>query len=176
MAFLEAEMLDSGVVEQAGVGQLRFWHLTFQEHYAASALVELDDDDGSEGWWQVLAAHLDERQWEEVMEHFAGCLARTGQRRLNLLVERILTIAESGDLASLSFAVGVLGRILRILTIYVYEPPQRLGWEQAKERVMPILTTEGAFQVPVNKRVEAAEALERQVIRGFKTRSRKCYR
>jgi hypothetical protein len=24
MAFLEAEMLDSGVVEQAGVGQLRF--------------------------------------------------------------------------------------------------------------------------------------------------------
>lgn len=159
MAFLEAEMLDSGVIEQAGIGQLRFWHLTFQEHYAASALVELDDDDGPQGWWQVLAPHLGDRQWEEVLEHFAGCLARTGRRRLNLLVERILITAESGDLASLASAVGVLGRILRILTIYDYEPPQRLGWEQAKERVMRIFTTEGASQVPVNERIEAAEAL-----------------
>ncbi|MDZ7581276.1 MAG: hypothetical protein U5R30_11870 [Deltaproteobacteria bacterium] len=66
MASLKAEMLDSGVVEQAGVGQLRFWHLTFQKPYAASALVEQDDDDGPEDWWQAIALHLGDRQWDEV--------------------------------------------------------------------------------------------------------------
>jgi predicted NACHT family NTPase len=111
MDFLEAEMLDSGVVEQAGPGELRFWHLTFQEHYAAKALVELSDSDGPEGWWHAIAPHLDDRQWDEVFEHFAGCLAMTGRRRLNLLVERILGTAKPRDLTSLARAVGVLGRI-----------------------------------------------------------------
>ncbi|MCP4693423.1 MAG: hypothetical protein GY859_35620, partial [Desulfobacterales bacterium] len=93
MEFLEAEMLDSGIVGQAGVGQLRFWHYTFQEHYAARAIVDLEDGGGRKGWWNIVSRYLDDRQWDEVFDHFAGCLARTGRRRLNLLVERILGTA-----------------------------------------------------------------------------------
>jgi hypothetical protein len=159
MDFLEAEMLDSGVVEQAGTGALRFWHLTFQEHYAAKALVELSDSNGSEGWWHAIVPHLDDRQWDEVLEHFSGCLAMTGRRRLNLLVERILGTAKSGDLTSLARAVGILGRILRILEVYNYQPPKRLGWQKAREQVMDIFTPEGAPRVPVDQRIAAAEAL-----------------
>jgi hypothetical protein len=159
MDFLEAEMLDSGIVEQAVTGQLRFWHYTFQEHYAARALVELSDGDGSEGWWHAVAPHLDDRQWDEVLDHFAGCLARTGRMRLNFLVERVLGTAMKGDLASVARAVGILGRTLRILEVYDYQPPARLGWEEARKQVMDIFTPEGALRVPVEQRIVAAEAL-----------------
>jgi len=156
--FLEAEMLDSGIVEQARSGDLRFWHYTFQEHYAARALAELSDADGPDGWWQAIKPHLDDRQWDEVLDHFVGCLARTGRRQLNLLVERVLRSAD-GSLTSLARVVGVLGRILRILAVYDYQPPSRLGWAEARARVMDIFTLNGAFSVPVEQRIAAAEAL-----------------
>ncbi|MBW1933076.1 MAG: SUMF1/EgtB/PvdO family nonheme iron enzyme [Deltaproteobacteria bacterium] len=156
--FLEAEMLDSGIVEQAGSGDIKFWHYTFQEHYAARALAEKSDADGPDGWWQAIKPHLDDRQWDEVLDHFVGCLAWTGRRRLNLLVERVLRSAD-GSLTSLARAVGVLGRILRILTVFDYQPPARLGWEKARDRVMDIFTLEGASRVPVEQRIAAAEAL-----------------
>ncbi len=161
MDFLEAEMLDSGIVEQAGIGQLRFWHYTFQEHYAARAIVELGAGEGPDGWWNLIFHYLDDRQWDEVLDHFSGCLARTGRRRLNLLVERILKIANMEDLASVARAVGVLGRILRILEVYDYKPPSRIGWEEARERVMGIFELKGASRVPVAQRIAAAEALGR---------------
>ncbi|MBW1784257.1 MAG: SUMF1/EgtB/PvdO family nonheme iron enzyme [Deltaproteobacteria bacterium] len=157
--FLEAEMIDSGIVEQAETGQLKFWHYTFQDHYAGKSLVELSDDEGEGGWWQIISKHLDDRQWDEVIDHFAGCLALTGRRRLHLLVERILGTSVNGDLSSLARAVGVLGRILRILEVYKYQPPDRLGWEKARNEVMEIFTIEGAKVVPVNERIAAAEAL-----------------
>jgi hypothetical protein len=155
--FLEAEMIDSGIVEQAGSGDLRFWHYTFQEHYAARALAELSDADRPDGWWQAIKPHLDDRQWDEVLDHFVGCLAWTGRRRLNLFVERVLSTAD-GSLTSLARAVGVLGRILRILGVYDYQPPTRLGWGEARDRVMDIFTLEGASRVPVEQRIAAAEA------------------
>ncbi len=159
MDFLEAEMLDSGIVEQSGTGQLRFWHYTFQEHYAARALSELADGDGSDGWQQIVKPHIDDRQWDEVIDHFAGCLAWTGRRRLNLLVDLILDTTMPGDLASLARAVGVLGRILGILEAYSYQPPARIGWENARDQVMEIFEREGAAKVPVELRISAAEAL-----------------
>ena len=156
--FLEAEMLDSGVVEQAGSGDIKFWHYTFQEHYAARVLAELSDADGPDGWWHAVKPHLDDHQWDEVLDHFAGCLAWTGRRRLNLLVERVLSEAD-GSLAFLARAVGVLGRILRILNVYDYQPPKRLGWEDARAQVMDIFTLDGASRVPFEQRIAAAEAL-----------------
>ncbi|RKX61427.1 MAG: hypothetical protein DRP37_03945 [Thermodesulfobacteriota bacterium] len=159
--FLEADMIDSGIVEQAGSGDIRFWHYTFQEHYAARALAELSDADRPGGWWQAIKPHLDDRQWDEVLDHFVGCLAWTGRRRLNLLVERVLGTTADGSLTSLARAVGVLGRILRILTVYDYQPPTRLGWEEARGRVMDIFTLEGASRVLFEQRMAAAEALGR---------------
>ncbi len=161
MEFLESEMLDSGIVEQASVGQLRFWHYTFQEHFAARAIVDQEDGEGPGGWWHIVSRNLDNRQWDEVLDHFAGRLARTGRRRLNLLVERVLGTVKMEDLASVARAVGVLGRILRILEVYDYDPPSRLGWEEARNRVMEIFDLAGASRVPVEQRIAAAEALGR---------------
>jgi hypothetical protein len=155
--FLEAEMVDSGIVCQDSTGRLRFWHLTFQEHYAGRALAELGD--GDDGWWARIAPHADDEQWKEVMDHFAGCLARTGRRGLNLLVERILEQAKDRDLAATARAVGVLGRLLRILEVYDYQPPARLGWDEARDRVLAIFTPDGAKRVPWRQRLAAAEAL-----------------
>ncbi len=157
--FLEAEMLDSGIIEQAGSGDIRFWHYTFQEHYAARVLAELSDANGPDGWWQAIKPHLDDHQWDEVFDHFAGCLAWIGRRRPNLLVERVLGTTANGILTSLARAVGVLGRILRILTVYDYQPPERLGWQEARDRVMDIFTLDGASRVSVEQRIAVAEAL-----------------
>jgi formylglycine-generating enzyme required for sulfatase activity len=161
--FLENEMLDSGIVEQAGIGQLRFWHLTFQEHFAGLSLTELGDGvenrEPAVDWWPLIAPHLWDRQWTEVLDHFTGCLAKTGRRRLHLLVERILGTAEDGGLVSTARAVGVLGRLLKILELDRYQPPQQLGWEVARERAMAVFTKEGAAQVPVETRIAAADAL-----------------
>lgn len=155
MAFLEGEMLWSGIVEKVGEGQLRFWHLTFQEHYAARALVDRSD----KAWWAAVKDRLWDRGWCEVVDHLAGCLAWTGESRLNRLVERILALATAGDLAATARVVGVLGRLLRILHVYEYAPPPHLGWEVVRARVMDIFTIEGARRVPWRERIAAAEAL-----------------
>jgi len=159
MRFLEAEMVDSGIVCQDSTGRLRFWHLTFQEHYAGRALAELGD--GDNGWWAHIAPHVDDERWRDVLDHFAGCLANTGRRGLNLLVERILEQAREGDLVATAQAVGILGRLLRILEVYDYQPPARLGWDKVRERVLAIFTLEGATRVPWPQRLAAAEALGR---------------
>ena len=152
-------MLDSSIIEQAGSGDIKFWHYTFQEHYAARVLAELSDADGPDGWWHAVKPHLDDRQWDEVLDHFAGCLAWIGRRRPNLLVARVLGTTADGSLTSLARAVGVLGRILRILTVYDYQPPARLRWGEASDRVMDIFILEGASQVPIDQRIAAAETL-----------------
>lgn len=43
--FREAEVVDSGIVWQDSTGRLRFWRLTFREHYTDRAMVELGDAD-----------------------------------------------------------------------------------------------------------------------------------
>jgi len=157
--FLEEEMLSSGIIERIGLGQLRFWHLTFQEHLAARALTELGDQEGLAGWWAQLAPHLGAPQWGEVVEHFAGCLLGTGLRRTNLLVERVLGLADADDLAATARAVGAAGRILRVLGAYDYVPPDPVRWEQVREQVMAIFEVDGAATVAATERVAAAEAL-----------------
>ncbi len=154
--FLEEETVESGIVVKGGLGQIRFWHLTFQEHYAARALV----DESNDKWWEVIKHHLCDRQWSEVLDHIAGCLALTGRGPLNRLVGYILGTATSDDLPATARAVGVLGRLLTILKAYDdYHPPTRLGWEAAQEQAMAIFTLEGSAQVPVTERIVAAEAL-----------------
>ncbi len=154
--FLENEMIISGIVEQFGVGRLRFWHLTMQEHFAARALAEKSDEDR----WKVIEKHLWNQQWNEVIDHLAGCLAWAGRGPLNRLVENILNTADLRDLPSVARTVGVLGRVLRILEVYDnYQPPARLNWENYREKVMRIFSHEGATKVPVEDRIAAAEAL-----------------
>ncbi|GAX60892.1 hypothetical protein SCALIN_C15_0033 [Candidatus Scalindua japonica] len=155
MRFLEEEMLASGIIEKYGPGRLRFWHLNFQEHFTARALVDRSDEE----WWDLVAPQLFNPQWREVLDHLAGCLAWTGVYRLHMLVKNILAAVDYGDLSSLARSVGVLGRLLRILEVYDYKPPTRLGWEKAQTEVMDIFTVNGAKQVSAQQRIDAAEAL-----------------
>jgi len=157
--FLEEEALDSGIVEQLGSGRIRFWHLTFQEHYAARALCVKGDQEGDGGWWPILGPKRLDRQWSEIIDHFAGSLAEAGWERLDVLVDRLLAPAREGDLVETAKAVGVVGRVLRVLQVYEYEPPPELGWAEARQRAMAVFTLEGAAQVPVAQRIAAAEAL-----------------
>jgi len=159
ISFLENEMLDSGIVESAGVGQLKFWHLIFQEHYAARSLVELGDGAGEEGWWYWLEPNLCDPQWSEVLEHFAGCLIRTGRKPTHKLIRRMLGTIQADDLASVARATGATGRVLRILDAYDYKLPSRLGWAGIRDQALEIFTREGAARVPVKERIVAAEAL-----------------
>ena len=156
--FLEDEALESGVVELVDPGELRFWHLTFQEHLAARALVERSDDEHA-GWWPVVRAHLDDPQWREVLDHFAGALAHTGRRRLHLLVDRIVALANPGELAEVARVVGVLGRLLRVLATYDYQPRPDSGWDELRERALAIFTVESAARVSDRDRLAAARAL-----------------
>ncbi|MCP4370640.1 MAG: NACHT domain-containing protein [Deltaproteobacteria bacterium] len=114
--FLEDEMLDSGIIEKSGRGQLRFWHLNFQEHYAAQALADRSDED----CWNIVEPQLCNQQWAEMLDHLVGCLADIGYYKLNLFLGKILSRVEHGNLASLACSVGVLGRLLRILEEYEY--------------------------------------------------------
>jgi Uncharacterized conserved protein len=155
MRFLEEEMLSSGIIEKYRSGRLRFWHLNFQEHFTARALVDRSD----EGWWKIIAPQLYNPQWTEILDHLAGCLAWTGVYRLHMLVENVLSTGTRDDLASLARSVGVLGRLLRILEVYDYQPPVRLGWGKVQEKVMDIFTIDGSKRVPVEQRIVAAEAL-----------------
>ncbi len=156
---LESEMIFSGIIERVGLGQLRFWHLTFQEHYAARRISELSDLDDETGWWPLIKPHIYDQQWFELLDHFAGCLSRKGREKLNLLVERFLNDCDDSDLASVAKTVGILGRLLRVLEEYEYTPPPQLGWEKARERVMEIFKVEGAKKVKIKQRITAAEAL-----------------
>ena len=155
LRFLKAEALDSGVVDILEGGEVRFWHLTFQEHYAARALAEMDPDE----WWQVLQQHIGDDQWLEVWDHFAGSLHHQSRKRVTELVGRLLDEAREHDLTATARVVGLLGRLLRILEVYNYRPQQKLGWDETRERVEAIFCPEGSVQVSPKDRVAAAEAL-----------------
>ena len=158
--FLADELLGSGIVIEAGEGQLKFWHLTFQEHLAARSLADrCDAEDDPRGWWPPVRDHLCDRQWSEILDHLAGALRVSGPRQADLLLRRTLATVDPADLAATARAVGAAGRFLQTLAAYDYAPPPDLGWEEARERVMAIFTPEGAARVPVATRIAAAEAL-----------------
>ena len=153
--FLQYEMVDSGIIEQAGVGQLKFWHLTFQEHYAAQALADTGDDE----WWDKIMGNLNNPQWSEVLDHFAGCLAWHGRHRITLLVERILTTGDEKNLMSIASCIGVMGRIVKILEAYEYRPPACLNWEKKRALALSIFDPEQSKSVTPGIRISAAIAL-----------------
>ncbi|MDA3898209.1 MAG: SUMF1/EgtB/PvdO family nonheme iron enzyme [Desulfobacteraceae bacterium] len=153
--FLETEMLDSRIIEKFGTGQIRFWHLNFQEHYTAKALVDRND----EAWWEIILPHLYDKQWLEVLDQLAGCLARTGRYRLHFLVEKVLATIQDDDFESTAKSVRVLSRILEILNGYDYKPPERLGWEKVQNQVMNIFKQASFEKIAVEKRIAAAEAI-----------------
>ena len=89
--FLVEEELDSGIVVRRGK-EVRFWHLTFQEHLAARALAAETD-------WRILfaggRAWLPE--WREVVLLLAGILHAQRAERVDALVSSALDASAERD-------------------------------------------------------------------------------
>ncbi|MEO5370136.1 MAG: SUMF1/EgtB/PvdO family nonheme iron enzyme [Magnetococcus sp. DMHC-1] len=159
--WLEFECLWSGILEESGQGQVRFWHLTFQEYLAARQLVWLGSDE-KKGWWPILRRHLDDPQWRETVEMFPGCLIEGGDTSVDLLLQRVLDdISNPPTLASEARVAGIMGRLLATIGVYGYQPPSDIAtsFQQLLTRTMAIFDREGAAKVPVKDRIAAAEVL-----------------
>ena len=158
--WLRGEPLWSGLLAQRSRGEVRFWHLTFQEYFAARALAALEPVE----WQAVLECRLTNPYWREVVELFPGCLLdEGGQRRVDTLVEWALGLRErEGDgLAGHAYVVGVVGRLLDHLRVYKYVPPPEVDDAYAESLGVAerIFEREGADAVPFDDRLAAAEAL-----------------
>lgn len=169
VAFLRAEELDSGLVVGRG-GDLRFWHLTFQEYLAAKSIDSLRESKqirlllGGEKSKQRLCRS----EWREVVLLLAGIMCTPEGDRVDSLIEAILEDLSAGpqlldqlpELADQARCFGLLGAICRDLDPYKYRPSDP-RYEQLKQSVMAIFTAAGSANVPVPTRVAASETLGR---------------
>ena len=160
------ECLGSGIIEEISVNQFRFWHLTFEEYLAAFQLAWLGDGtEADKDWWPAVSRHLDDVQWRETIELVPGCLFdQGGPRRVDLLLERVLGLREGSlTLPSDARIAGIVGRLVSTLDAYDHRPPPSISGlcETIRDRSLEIFTPEGSRQVPVEMRIDAAEALGR---------------
>jgi hypothetical protein len=165
--WLRFECLGSGIVEEPSSGRLRFWHLTFEEYLAAQQLALYSDDEAGKesdpAWWPIVRLHLDDTAWRETTEIFPCCLFdEGGPGRVDRLILRVFDhCLETEGLVKDARLVGILGRLLPPLEVLGYKlrPELRVRYEAACERTLRIFELEGAREVPVALRIEAAEAL-----------------
>ena len=167
-AFLDEEELDSGIVVRRAA-DIRFWHLTFQEHLAARAFAGEDDAERrrvlftEERAWQT--------EWREVVLLLAGLLHLQKPERVDALLSAALDTLSGGGLgkrlqrwwrgdalADRARCIGLLGAILFDLEPLKYKPKDR-RFDKNLLAVMGIFDREQAAAVPLKIRVEAAEAL-----------------
>ncbi|MEM7586209.1 MAG: SUMF1/EgtB/PvdO family nonheme iron enzyme, partial [Acidobacteriota bacterium] len=164
--WLTFECLGSGVVEEIGGRQLRFWHLTFQEYLAALQLAwRGDGDDPEQDAWPVVRDRLEDAQWRETVELLPGCLLDEGGfGRVDRLLERVLALrGDNADLATEARVAGILGCLLRPAEVLQYKPAAEVSaaYEGALERSLAVFELEGAREVSVEQRIRVAEALGR---------------
>ena len=150
-AFLEQEELHSGLLVSREDGEVEFWHLTFQEYLAALEMSPLDDDN-----WAVLAPHLHDDRWAELVLLLAGCERRVGVREARRMINRIL--ATGTDLVSKAKAAGLIGRILRDIKPYGLDASQGTNYQELLLELLPIFTPGGEV-VDERTRIEVGEAL-----------------
>jgi len=81
--FLQVIRERTGLLVEAGQGVYRFSHLTFQEYLAALAALDLPTCE------TILASHVSDAGWREVILLAIGQLATQGSQRTTSLVQRI---------------------------------------------------------------------------------------
>ncbi len=164
--WLRFECLYSGIIEETADGNIRFWHLIFQEYLAAQQLAWTRDKEGNDNWWPVIEQRLENRQWQETVNLLPGVLFGNGDTgRVDALLRRIITLSreEPSGVAADARVFANLERVLEPMSAYEYpllpdiaEKRRDLG-----DRILPMFERSGAAQVPVGVRIEAARALGR---------------
>ena len=158
-SFLEAEELDSGIVVGRG-NELRFWHLTFQEFLAAKAIAGRSEGEQRriliEGGRKLYSS-----EWREVTLLLGGVLHAQGRAKVDGLVTAILDdLGKTPTLTAEARSVGLLGAMARDLGPLQYEITDS-RYPGLLERVLQIFDPARSVSIPVEVRIEAAEALGR---------------
>ena len=157
--FLQYEQLDGGIVVERQ-RKLEFWHRTFQEYLAASAIADKTDANQDKLLF-AKTGRIYQPEWREVMQLLGGVLhdAGNGCDRVNRLFQVILkNLGKKPSLPAVARCVGLFGEMLRDL---VNDPRPDPGADYARLRhqVEGIFDPQRASRVPVQDRIAAADAL-----------------
>ncbi len=158
IAWLFFECRNSGIIEEAGLGHIRFCHLTFQEFMAAQKLSWMEEHEA----WFIIKTRLDNLLWWETIDMLTGCLLKEGNGPMDRLLERVLTLlGPNPSLADNARVAGITGRLLASIPTKNYHPPREIEekFRELLEQAMAIFTQEGATKVPIQTRIAAAEAI-----------------
>jgi hypothetical protein len=153
--FLEEEEVDSGIIVQRGT-QIEFWHLTFQEHLAASAIAGMLDTAQRE--LLIAGGRLYQPEWREVVLLYGGLLAlKQGHDKVDALFSAVLD-QQGTELADRARCAGLLGAMLTDLTPFGYKP-QDPRYSEVMGAVLEVFDKDKSASIPLHVRVQAAEAL-----------------
>ncbi len=155
--FLTQEEADSGIIVSRDT-DVRFWHLTFQEHLAARAIAGLPE--GDQAVLLLDGGRIYQQEWREVALLLAGVLrVKQGPDKVDVLVKAVLDhLGSSAPLAERARCVGLIGAIVRDLRPFDYQPADP-RYSETLASVVEIFDSEKASEIDLRIRLEAAEAL-----------------
>jgi formylglycine-generating enzyme required for sulfatase activity len=155
--FLDAEELDSGIVVGRG-NEVRFWHLTFQEFLAAKAI----GGQAEAAQRRILIERgrkLYTPEWREVALLLGGILHGQGRPKVDGFVAAVIDdLGTKPTLTDEARCVGLLGAIARDLAPLKYAITDS-RYPRLLEHVLAIFDVARSGSIPVEVRIEAAEAL-----------------
>jgi len=158
-AFLDEEEIDSGILVSRE-GELRFWHLTFQEYLAARAIAGLADNSQRALLLDDNAVFMPE--WRETVLLLAGILGlHQGTSKVDGLFTAVLdTLKNSCGLEEQAKCFSLLGSILCDLDPLGYRPTDTRFYDLSSD-VLGIFDIAKIAGVELHSRLEAAEVLGR---------------
>ena len=152
---LEREMNESAIISSAG-GDVKFWHLSFQEYLAAREIASLGDNQQIER--VVKSGRLYQPEWRETMRLLGGLLRQQGPAKIDGFFQAILDLlGKRPTLVERARCVALLGGMMRDLKRMGWEPKSP-DYERTVRAVMGIFDA-GAEAIDLKTRIEAADAL-----------------
>ena len=155
--FLKNEEINSGIIVHDGT-HLRFWHQTFQEFLVAFKLAY---EPQTCELLLFTQAKLHSSDWRETVLLLAGLLAKLDQEQVDLLLGKILAVAETeGTVLAAAKCSGLMAALLADLDGWQYTMGSDLAGRHSAilKKALSVFKLEGS-DVPFDTRLEAAEAL-----------------
>ncbi|RQW04630.1 NACHT domain-containing protein [candidate division KSB1 bacterium] len=157
--FLRDEMVDSGIIVERGK-RLEFWHLSFQEYLAAYEIAGKEDSEQTEILFEK--DRLYSSEWRELVLLLSGVLYKQGEAKINHLIDDImgqcLKPASHKNLPQIARTVALLGGMVRDLSPFDFKPANP-NYHTITQSVMGIFEPQTFRQIPVQVRIQAADAL-----------------
>ncbi|MGA2741894.1 MAG: SUMF1/EgtB/PvdO family nonheme iron enzyme, partial [Bryobacteraceae bacterium] len=153
---LERETQDSGIVSAVG-GDLKFWHLSFQEYLAARELVSLSDAD----LFKMVVAHgkLFRGEWRETMRLLGGLLYKQGAGKIAEFVRVLLdSLGDRPTLAQRVDCIALLSAMMQDLSRMGYSP-KTADFKPTVLGIQEIFQAGAPEDIDIGKRAEAADLL-----------------